>query len=172
MACLFSQTRLSSGQDIFGPLIHKFLLNNTHKVGWTALSCLSAGSLLHIDRCLLPDEGADQSASPGPDAACVQALGAVQPSMRFLPALPSSWTTLKRKTAGFVQVAVELLPDTELAALVELREKDRLASAKADMTPEQVEAVVRETEELKLRQVGSCMLAMLWLSDSVHSSLV
>jgi Zn-dependent M16 (insulinase) family peptidase len=52
-----------------------------------------------------------------------------------------------------LQVTVELLPDTELGALVERREKDRLASAKADMTPEQIEAVIRETEELKLRQV-------------------
>jgi Zn-dependent M16 (insulinase) family peptidase len=74
------KARLSSGDDIFGPLITKFLLNNKHKV------------------------------------------------------------------------TVELLPDTELGALVERREKDRLASAKADMTPEQIEAVIRETEELKLRQ--------------------
>lgn len=27
-----AQGRLLSGQDIFGPLINKFLLNNTHKV--------------------------------------------------------------------------------------------------------------------------------------------
>lgn len=48
---------------------------------------------------------------------------------------------------------MELLPDTELAAVVEKREKDRLQAAKAGMSTAQIEAVIRETEELKLRQV-------------------
>ena len=52
------------------------------------------------------------------------------------------------------QVTVELLPDSELAALVEQREKERLQSAKAGMSAAQIEAVIKETEELKLRQVG------------------
>lgn len=50
-------------------------------------------------------------------------------------------------------MTVELLPDTELAAVVEKREKDRLQAAKAGMSTAQIEAVIRETEELKLRQV-------------------
>lgn len=48
---------------------------------------------------------------------------------------------------------MELLPDSKLAAEVEAKEKDRLAQAKAQMTPEQIQAVIKETQELKLRQV-------------------
>lgn len=48
---------------------------------------------------------------------------------------------------------MELLPDSKLAAEVEAKEKDRLAQAKAQMSPEQIQAVIKETQELKLRQV-------------------
>ena len=51
-------------------------------------------------------------------------------------------------------MTVELLPDSELAAQVEQREKERLQSAKAGMSAAQIEAVIKETEELKLRQVS------------------
>lgn len=55
--------------------------------------------------------------------------------------------------ARFVlQVAVELLPDPALAKQVEQQEKERLQAAKASMSPQQIEAVIKETEELKLRQ--------------------
>jgi Zn-dependent M16 (insulinase) family peptidase len=50
---------------------------------------------------------------------------------------------------------VELLPDSSLAAEVEAKEKDRLAKAKAQMSPEEIENVIKETRELKLRQVGA-----------------
>lgn len=50
------------------------------------------------------------------------------------------------------KVTVELLPDSSLAAEVEAKEKDRLAKAKAQMSPEEIENVIKETRELKLRQ--------------------
>jgi len=74
------KARLASGKDVFGPLIEKYLLKNTHKV------------------------------------------------------------------------TVELLPDSKLASEQDAVEKERLAKAKADMTPEQIQAVIKETEALKLRQ--------------------
>ncbi len=58
----------------------------------------------------------------------------------------------------WLQVTVELLPDSSLAATVEAKEKERLSKAKADMSPEQIQAVIRETEELKLRQVRDSLL--------------
>lgn len=66
---------------------------------------------------------------------------------------PSQSVGVRPLFSRLPQVTVELLPDTELAAQVERREKDRLSSAKSSMTPEQIETVIRETEELKLRQV-------------------
>ena len=76
------QGRLASGEDVFGPLLRNFLLENKHRV------------------------------------------------------------------------SVEMLPDTGLAAQKEAVERERLAAVRAAMGPEDVEAVIRETKELKERQVG------------------
>ncbi|BDA40898.1 Presequence protease, mitochondrial [Coccomyxa sp. Obi] len=72
--------RLASGEDVFGPLLRKFLLENKHRV------------------------------------------------------------------------SVEMLPDTGLAAQKEAVERERLATVRAAMGPEDVEAVIKETKELKERQ--------------------
>ena len=77
------QGRLSSGEDIFGPLIRRYLLDNKHRV------------------------------------------------------------------------SVEMLPDKDLAAQREATEKDRLASVRSAMGPEDIEAVIKETRELKERQVSA-----------------
>ncbi len=61
------------------------------------------------------------------------------------------------REAGAAQVIVELLPDSNLAAEVEATEKTRLSKAKADMTPEQIQAVIKETQQLKLRQVSAAL---------------
>ncbi|CAL5227379.1 g10329 [Coccomyxa viridis] len=72
--------RLASGEDIFGPLIRKYLLENKHRV------------------------------------------------------------------------SVEMLPDKDLAAQREAAERDRLATVRSAMGPEDIEAVIKETRELKERQ--------------------
>lgn len=72
--------RLASGEDVFGPLIHKFLLNNTHRVVLT------------------------------------------------------------------------MLPDQQLGQQVEAEEAARLEAKRGSMTPEDIEAVVKSTLELKERQ--------------------
>ena len=84
------QGRLASGEDIFGPLIRKYLLDNKHRV------------------------------------------------------------------------SVEMLPDKDLAAQREAAERDRLATVRSAMGPEDIEAVIRETRELKERQVSarSCRCSM------------
>jgi Zn-dependent M16 (insulinase) family peptidase len=46
-----------------------------------------------------------------------------------------------------------MLPDKSLAAQREAAEKERLAAVRAAMGPEDVEAVIKETKELKERQV-------------------
>lgn len=51
------------------------------------------------------------------------------------------------------RVSVEMLPDTGLAAQKEAVERERLAAVRAAMGPDDVEAVIRETKELKERQV-------------------
>ncbi len=51
------------------------------------------------------------------------------------------------------RVSVEMLPDTGLAAQKEAVERERLATVRAGMGPEDVEAVIKETKELKERQV-------------------
>ena len=80
------QGRLASGEDIFGPLIRKYLLDNKHRV------------------------------------------------------------------------SVEMLPDKDLAAQREAAERDRLATVRSAMGPEDIEAVIKETRELKERQVRpSCL---------------
>ncbi len=76
------QGRLASGEDVFGPLLRNFLLENKHRV------------------------------------------------------------------------SVEMLPDTGLAAQKEAVERERLATVRAAMGPQDVEAVIKETKELKERQVG------------------
>ena len=77
------QGRLASGEDIFGPLIRKYLLDNKHRV------------------------------------------------------------------------SVEMLPDKDLAAQREATERDRLATVRSAMGPEDIEAIIRETRELKERQVSA-----------------
>ena len=77
------QGRLASGEDIFGPLIRKYLLENKHRV------------------------------------------------------------------------SVEMLPDKDLAAQREAAERERLATMRSAMGPEDIEAVIRETRELKERQVSA-----------------
>ncbi len=77
------QGRLASGEDIFGPLIRKYLLENKHRV------------------------------------------------------------------------SVEMLPDKDLAAQREAAERDRLATVRSAMGPEDIEAVIKETRELKERQVSA-----------------
>ena len=77
------QGRLASGEDIFGPLIRKYLLDNQHRV------------------------------------------------------------------------SVEMLPDKGLAAQREAAERDRLAAVRSAMGPEDIEAIIKETRELKERQVSS-----------------
>eukprot|EP00798_Chlamydomonas_sp_ICE-L_P006877 gene6877-30852_t len=72
--------KMASGQDVFGPLIDKYLLKNNHRVTMT------------------------------------------------------------------------LLPDNELGAKIEGEEKNRLVSLKKEMVAKDLEAVVAETEGLKLRQ--------------------
>ena len=86
------QGRLASGEDIFGPLIKKYLLENKHRV------------------------------------------------------------------------SVEMLPDKDLAAQREAAERDRLATVRSAMGPEDIEAVIKETRELKERQV-SCKTAC---TQAVH----
>ena len=76
------QGRLASGEDIFGPLIRKYLLDNKHRV------------------------------------------------------------------------SVEMLPDTGLAAQREAAERDRLAAVRSALGPEDIEAIIKETRELKERQVS------------------
>lgn len=83
MRCAGLQGRLASGEDIFGPLIRKYLLDNQHRV------------------------------------------------------------------------SVEMLPDKDLATQREAVEKDRLAAVRSAMGPEDIEAVIKETRELKERQVGA-----------------
>ena len=51
------------------------------------------------------------------------------------------------------RVSVEMLPDMGLAAQKEAVERERLAAVRAAMGPDDVEAVIRETKELKERQV-------------------
>ena len=82
------QGRLASGEDIFGPLIRKYLLENRHRV------------------------------------------------------------------------SVEMLPDADLAAQREAAERDRLATARSAMGPEDIQAVVQETKELKDRQVSGPSLCL------------
>jgi Peptidase M16C associated len=82
--CLGLQERLASGEDLFGPLIRRFLLDNTHRV------------------------------------------------------------------------TVELLPDKSLGAKIEAQEKARLEAKKASLEAPEIEAVIRETQELKERQVRVC----------------
>ena len=77
------QGRLASGEDIFGPLIRKYLLDNRHRV------------------------------------------------------------------------SVEMLPDTGLAAQRAAAERERLAAVRSALGPEDIEAIIRETRELKERQVSS-----------------
>lgn len=79
---LHMQGRLALGEDIFGPLIRKYLLENRHRV------------------------------------------------------------------------SVEMLPDADLAAQREAAERDRLAAARSAMGPEDIQAVIQETKELKERQVS------------------
>ncbi len=76
------QERLASGEDVFGPLIEKYLLQNSHRV------------------------------------------------------------------------VVELLPDSELAAKEEAEEKAKLADFKQKLVDQELQEVVRQTQELKERQVG------------------
>ena len=82
MAPAMLQGRLASGEDIFGPLIRKYLLDNRHRV------------------------------------------------------------------------SVEMLPDKDLAAQREAAERDRLAAMRSAMGPEDLEAIIKETRELKERQVS------------------
>lgn len=86
----FLQGRLASGEDVFGPLLRNFLLENKHRV------------------------------------------------------------------------SVEMLPDTGLAAQKEAVERERLAAVRAAMGHEDVEAVIKETKELKERQVGTHLLNGAW----------
>ncbi len=73
---------MSSGEDVFGPLLRKYLLNNTHRV------------------------------------------------------------------------TVELLPDSKLGGEQEQAEKDQLRAYQEKLTPDGVEAAIKQTKELKERQVG------------------
>ena len=52
------------------------------------------------------------------------------------------------------RVSVEMLPDADLAAQREAAERDRLAAARSAMGPEDIQAVIQETKELKERQVS------------------
>ena len=53
------------------------------------------------------------------------------------------------------RVSVEMLPDKDLAAQREAAERDRLAAVRSAMGPEDIEAIIKETRELKERQVSS-----------------
>ena len=75
------QARVASGEDVFGPLIRKYLLNNQHRV------------------------------------------------------------------------TVEMLPDNKLGAQKEQEEKEKLLNYRQTLSEEQVEDVIKKTQELKERQV-------------------
>ena len=75
------QARVASGDDVFGPLIRKYLLNNQHRV------------------------------------------------------------------------TVEMLPDNKLGAQKEQEEKEKLLNYRQTLSEEQVEDVIKKTQELKERQV-------------------
>lgn len=79
------QGRIASGEDVFGPLIEKYLLANKHRV------------------------------------------------------------------------TVELLPDQQLAAKEDEAEKAELAAFKQKLVDAELQEVIRSTQELKERQVGTSM---------------
>ena len=60
------------------------------------------------------------------------------------------------------RVSVEMLPDKSLAAQREAAEKERLAAVRAAMGPEDVDAVIKETKELKERQVRHPTMRVSW----------
>jgi hypothetical protein len=65
------------------------------------------------------------------------------------------------------RVSVEMLPDKGLGAQREAVERERLAAARTAMGPEDVQAVIRETQELRERQVCVQRLpARAWLCQS------
>lgn len=97
MVCIAaSQGRIASGEHVFGPLIRKYLLDNTHRV------------------------------------------------------------------------SVELLPDKGLATQREAVERERLAAARAAMSEEELEAIIKETKELRERQVSCPSAAALHVHLCMH----
>jgi Zn-dependent M16 (insulinase) family peptidase len=84
------QARLESGEDIFPPLIRKYLLDNTHRV------------------------------------------------------------------------SVVMQPDTDLAAQQEAEEKAKLEAVRAVWSPQDIDAIIEKTRELKERQVRQIINLYLW----------
>lgn len=149
------KARLAAGEDVFAPLIRKFLLENKHRcagrhlymlvhIAFVFRSFTSLSFISQVPRCFW--------FSVLHHAQIKIAVATVN-RRRSQSDIPLTLFPPSPFTALHCSVTVELRPDTALAAQMEAEEKGKLDAKRGSMSAKEIEELIETTRALKERQV-------------------